>query len=94
MNNPPQLRTQFQQIIVEKSRKFINYEFIFNIFKNFIDKYKRGYLIIVGSPGSGKSAILANFVSSNQNSNINIIYYNAQLEGKNRAVVFLNIFFA
>ncbi len=89
MNIPPQLSTQFQQIILEKSQNFTNCEFIFNTIKNFLHNYNRGYLIIVGSPGSGKSAIIANFVSSNQNTNINIIYYNAQLAGKNTADEFL-----
>jgi hypothetical protein len=45
----------------------------------------RGYFTLVGAPGSGKSAILAKYVTCNPQA----IYYNAQVEGKNRADQFL-----
>lgn len=88
MNAPPQLDSSFQQIIWEKSQNFLNREFVFIAIDNFLHKYNRGYFTIVGAPGSGKSAILAKFASCNLNSNINIIYYNAQVENKNTAEVF------
>jgi ABC-type dipeptide/oligopeptide/nickel transport system ATPase component len=89
MNTPPQLQSQFQQIIWEKSQNFLNCEFIFTAINDFLHKCDRGYSTIVGSPGSGKSAILAQFVTSNPHQNINIIYYNAQIEDKNTAEEFL-----
>jgi ABC-type dipeptide/oligopeptide/nickel transport system ATPase component len=85
----PQSNTDFKQIIFEKSQNFLNCEFIFSTINDFFHKYDRGYLTIVGSPGSGKSAILAKFVSSNPHPNINIIYYNAQVTAKNTAEEFL-----
>ncbi|MBD2596008.1 ATP-binding protein [Nostoc spongiaeforme FACHB-130] len=90
MNTPPQLDCQFQQIILEKSQNFTNCEFIFTAIDDFIHKYNRGYFTIVGSPGSGKSAILAQFFASyNSHPDIKIIYYNAQIKGKNTAEDFL-----
>ncbi|MEO1373848.1 MAG: ATP-binding protein [Cyanobacteria bacterium J06635_10] len=85
MNTPPQLQSQFQKIILQKSQNFTNSEFIFNIIKNFIQNYNRGYFTIIGSPGSGKSAILAKYIIDNPDA----IYYNAQVEGKNTAKEFL-----
>ena len=85
MNTPPQLHSQLQQIIWEKSRNFTNCEFAFTTINNFLHSYNRGYLTIVGSPGSGKSAILAKYVRDNPD----VIYYNAQVEGQNTAEEFL-----
>ncbi len=84
-NTSPQSNTQFQRIILEKSQNFTNCEFIFTTINNFLHKYNRGYFTIVGSPGSGKSAILAKYVMDNPD----VIYYNAQVEGKNTAEEFL-----
>ena len=85
MNTTPQLHTEFQQIILEKSQNFTNCGFIFTAMHNFLHNYKRGYFAIVGSPGSGKSAILAKYAMDNPD----VIYYNAQVEGKNTAEEFL-----
>jgi ABC-type dipeptide/oligopeptide/nickel transport system ATPase component len=75
--------------ISSKNHSFTSYEFVFITINDFLDKYNRGYLTIVGSPGSGKSVILAQFASYNYNPDIKIIYYNAQIEGKNTAEDFL-----
>ncbi len=88
MNAPPQLDSSFQQIIWEKSQNFLNCEFVFSAIDNFLHKHNRGYFTIIGAPGSGKSAILAKFATCNFNPNI-IIYYNAQVEGKNTAEKFI-----
>ncbi|KOP23224.1 hypothetical protein AMR41_26980, partial [Hapalosiphon sp. MRB220] len=40
---------------------------------------------IIGAPGSGKSAILAKYVTDNPD----VVYYNAEVEGKNQAGEFL-----
>jgi len=89
MNSTTRLHREFQQILWEKSQNFRNCEFIFTAIDNFLHKYNRGYFTIVGSPGSGKSAILAQFVTGNPNPNLNIIYYNAQIAGKNTAEEFI-----
>lgn len=85
MNAQTQLHSQFQQIIREKSQNFVNCEFIFTTINNFLHNYNRGYFTIVGSPGSGKSAILAKYGIDNPD----VIYYNAQVAGKNTAEEFL-----
>jgi hypothetical protein len=93
MNTPPSQTpinsasypTQFQQVILEKSQNFIGRKFIFTAISEFLHRHKRGYFTIVGVPGSGKSAILAKYATENSN----VVYYNAQVEGKNRAEKFL-----
>ncbi|HLP92166.1 MAG TPA: AAA family ATPase [Nostocaceae cyanobacterium] len=76
---------EFQQIILAKSQNFVGREFIFTAIDDFLHRYHKGYFTIVGVPGSGKSAILAQYVRQNPHS----IYYNAQVKGKNRVEVFL-----
>ncbi|AKG20699.1 AAA family ATPase [Calothrix sp. 336/3] len=88
MNTPPQLDSQFQKILHEKSQNFTNCEFIFAAINDFLHKRDRGYFTIVGSPGSGKSAILAQFVTTNPQPHIQPIYYNAQIPNKNTAEEF------
>ena len=79
--------TEFRQIISEKSANFVGREFVFSAINNFLSRQNRGYFTIVGAPGSGKSAILAKYVSENPQ----VIYYNAEVAGKNRADEFLAI---
>lgn len=81
INLPP----EFQQIIRAKSRNFSGRKHIFNQIKTFLNKYPRGYLTLVGFPGSGKSALLAQYYLKNPN----VIYYNCQLPDKNNAPQFL-----
>ncbi|MEH2290179.1 ATP-binding protein [Nostoc sp.] len=94
MNSPPKPPTtinsrghptEFEQIIQEKSHNFVGREFVFTAINNFLHRHNQGYFTIIGAPGSGKSAILANFVTNNPQ----VIYYNAELEDKNRADEFL-----
>ncbi|MFN6535012.1 MAG: AAA family ATPase [Nostoc sp. EkiNYC01] len=76
---------EFQQVIFEKTQNFVDRPFVFTAISNFLQRHNRGYFTIVGAPGSGKSAILAKYVQENPH----VIYYNAQLPGKNRAEEFL-----
>ncbi|MEH2464380.1 ATP-binding protein [Nostoc sp.] len=94
MNSPPKPLTainsrgnptEFEQIIQEKSHNFVGREFVFTAINNFLYRHNQGYFTIIGAPGSGKSAILAKFVTNNPQ----VIYYNAELEGKNRADEFI-----
>ncbi|MEH2064387.1 MAG: ATP-binding protein [Nostoc sp.] len=96
MNSPPRPPTtnhlrghprEFEQIIQEKSQNFVGREFVFTGINNFFDRHRHGYFTIIGAPGSGKSAILAKYVTNNPQ----VIYYNAELEGKNRADEFLKV---
>ncbi|MEH2359218.1 ATP-binding protein [Nostoc sp.] len=77
--------TEFEQIIQEKSHNFVDRKFVFTAINNFLHRHRHGYFAIIGAPGSGKSAILAKYVTNNPQ----VIYYNAELEGKNRADEFL-----
>ncbi|WP_375515930.1 ATP-binding protein [uncultured Nostoc sp.] len=77
--------TEFEQIIQEKSQNFVGREFVFTAINNFLHRHNQGYFTTIGAPGSGKSAILAKFVTNNPQ----VIYYNAELEGKNHADEFL-----
>ncbi|MFN6480328.1 ATP-binding protein [Nostoc sp. DedQUE07] len=94
MNSPPKPPTKinsrghptdFEQIIQAKSLNFVGREFVFTAINNFLHRHRHGYFTIIGAPGSGKSAILAKYVTNNPQ----VIYYNAELEGKNRADEFL-----
>ncbi|MEW6498128.1 MAG: ATP-binding protein [Cyanobacteriota bacterium] len=83
--NTASYQREFQQLIREKSENFVGREFVFAAINEFLHKCSRGYFTLIGAPGSGKSAILAKYVTSNPH----VIYYNAQVEGKNRADQFL-----
>ncbi|WP_017739996.1 ATP-binding protein [Scytonema hofmannii] len=78
---PSQYSKAFQQVVREKSRNFVGRDFVFRAIADFLQNYNRGYFTIVGYPGSGKSAILAQYVTQNPQ----VIYYNAEIEGKNCA---------
>ncbi|MEH2366082.1 AAA family ATPase [Nostoc sp.] len=83
--NSPSYPTEFQQVILKKSQNFVGRAFVFTAIFNFLQRYDRGYFTIIGAPGSGKSAILAKYVTEN----LQVLYYNAQLPGKNRAEEFI-----
>ncbi len=83
--NSPSYPTEFQQVILKKSQNFVGRAFVFTAISNFIQRCDRGYFTIIGAPGSGKSAILAKYVTENPQ----VLYYNAQLPGKNRAEEFI-----
>jgi AAA ATPase domain len=83
MSNP--YTREFQQVIQEKSQNFVGREFVFTAITEFIQHYRSGYYTIVGTPGSGKSAILAKYITENPG----VVYYNVQVEGKNQVEVFL-----
>ncbi|GCL38827.1 hypothetical protein SR1949_39460 [Sphaerospermopsis reniformis] len=68
-----------------KSENFVGRGFVLSAINNFLHRYPKGYFTIVGVPGSGKSAILAQLVLQNPD----IIYYDAQIPGKNRVEEFL-----
>ncbi|BAY62031.1 hypothetical protein NIES22_20980 [Calothrix brevissima NIES-22] len=96
MNSPPKPPTtinsrghptEFEQIIQAKSHNFIGREFVFTAIDEFIHRYRQGYFTITGAPGSGKSAILAKYATDNPH----VVYYNVEVEGKNRAEEFIKV---
>jgi AAA ATPase domain len=76
---------EFQQLLRSKTENFTGRKFVFSAISDFLDSHSRGYFTIVGTPGCGKSSILAQYVTAHPRS----IYYNAGVEGKNRAEDFL-----
>jgi hypothetical protein len=76
---------EFEQVIREKSANFVGREFVFAAINDFLERENRGYFTLVGAPGSGKSAILAKYVAENPD----VVYYNAQIAGKNQVDQFL-----
>ena len=76
---------EFQQLLREKTENFAGRNFVFSAISNFLNSHSHGYFTIVGTPGCGKSSILAEYVTAHPRS----IYYNAGVEGKNRAEDFL-----
>ncbi|MDB9536102.1 ATP-binding protein [Dolichospermum planctonicum CS-1226] len=89
MNNSIVNYQEFAAIIDQKSANFIGRDFVFTAIHNFLNRYNRGYFTIIGLPGSGKSAIIAQYIKENSSENRQVIYYNAELEGKNQAEEFL-----
>lgn len=81
---------EFAAIIKKKSANFIGRDFVFIAIDNFMHRYNRGYFTIIGSPGSGKSAIIAEYFNQkNPLKNAQVIYYNAEQNGKNQIEEFL-----
>lgn len=76
---------EFQQLLRSKTENFAGRKFVFSAISDFLDSHSRGYFTIVGTPGCGKSSILAQYVTAHPRS----IYYNAGIEGKNRSHDFL-----
>ncbi|RCJ41134.1 hypothetical protein A6770_36160 [Nostoc minutum NIES-26] len=77
--------TQFQSLIADKTEGFVGREYVFDAIEAFIANNPKGYFTIIGDPGQGKSAILANYV---QNMDC-IAHFNVLLQGPNRADQFL-----
>ncbi|MBW4594133.1 MAG: ATP-binding protein [Brasilonema angustatum HA4187-MV1] len=82
---PTASQKEFQQLIHEGSSNFVGREFAFAAITDFLNHQRCGYFTIVGTPGSGKSAILAKYVMENPS----VVYYSAEVEGKNCAQEFL-----
>ena len=76
---------EFQQLLRSKTEHFTGRKFVFSAISDFLNSHSRGYFTIVGTPGCGKSSILAQYVTAHPRS----IYYNAGIEGKNRSHDFL-----
>lgn len=85
MNTSLQLNSQFQKIIREKTENYVDRPLFSTTIKNFLQNHNHGYFTLIGSPGSGKSAILAKYTIQNSQT----VYYSAEVEGKNRANEFL-----
>jgi hypothetical protein len=52
----------FASLIEDKTQNFVGRQFIFNALDSFLQKQDRGYFIVRGEPGIGKTALLAQLV--------------------------------
>jgi hypothetical protein len=77
--------SQFQSPIEEKSRDFIGREFVFAALGEFLDADNRGYFVIEGEPGIGKTSLSASLVKTHKY----VHHFNDELSGMNQAEHFL-----
>ena len=54
----------FTTLIEEKTQNFIGRQFVFNSLDKFLSEKDRGYFIVRGEPGIGKTALLAQLVKT------------------------------
>ncbi len=75
----------YSRYIEEKTRGFVGRQFVFDAIKQFTQQNSRGYFIIRGDPGIGKSALTAQFVKISGL----IHHFNIRAEGISKADQFL-----
>jgi hypothetical protein len=75
----------FTWYIQEKTTNFVGRQFVFDKAAEFMEKYPRGYFIIRGDPGIGKTALLARYVKKEGS----IHHFNIRSLGINRTDSFL-----
>ncbi len=75
----------FSPYIAEKTDSFVGRYFLFQEIQEFIDTNSRGYFLLYGDPGIGKSAISAKLVKDHGY----IHHFNIRAEGINKAGDFL-----
>lgn len=76
---------EFQALIEEKTQDFVGREYVFTEIETFLQQNSKGYFTIIGDPGVGKSAILAEYVRRTGC----VAHFNLRLQGINRADQFL-----
>jgi len=72
-------------LIADKTAGFVGREFVFNAIGEFLASHDRGYFIIEGDPGVGKTAIAAKYVQQQKY----VAHFNVRSQGINRADQFL-----
>lgn len=65
-SNKQSIPNQFRALIEDKTKSFVGREYIFQVIADFFSNYAKGYFIIEGDPGIGKSTILAEYVQRNK----------------------------
>jgi hypothetical protein len=81
----PPVPNQFGDRIDELTKDFVGRDYVFNEIAKFTTNNAKGYFLIEGDPGVGKSAILAEYVSRSGC----IAYFNIQSQGINSPRHFL-----
>jgi hypothetical protein len=77
---------EFKSLIESRTKRFVGREFVTQAFDEFQKNKDRGYFTVLGEPGTGKSAIAANYVINNQA----ICYFHIASQGNNTPEKFLN----
>jgi len=83
---PPNIPDQFRSFIESRTEGFVGREYVFAALDEFIRKKDRGYFIIQGDPGEGKSAIAAEYVKRTGC----VAHFNIRSEGITRSNQFLD----
>jgi hypothetical protein len=68
-----------QDLIAEKTHDFVGREYVFDAVQAFVSTARNGYFHIVGDPGQGKTAILAELARKKSC----VAIFNSQAEGRN-----------
>jgi len=82
-SNPFQVT--FELIIKDKTREFIGRGYIFSTIQKFLDEQTKGYFIVEGDPGMGKSSLLAEYIRRTDCAN----HFNSRVNGITRTSQFL-----
>ncbi|URD53704.1 AAA family ATPase [Chroococcidiopsis sp. CCNUC1] len=80
-----QLPPEFEPLIGELTQRFYGRNDVFQKIESFLDSNHRGYIIVLGYPGMGKSATAAKYAADN----CAICYFNILAEGRNQPELFL-----
>src|SRR5205085_450094 len=75
----------YSRYIEEKTRGFVGRQFVFDAITQFTHQHPRGYFIVRGDPGIGKSALTAQLVKTGGH----IHHFNIRAEGSSKADQFL-----
>lgn len=76
----------FRTLIAEKTRDFVGREYVFSAVEKFMEDNSKGYFIIQGDPGEGKTALLAEYVQRTGC----IAHFNIRSEGITRTRQFVD----
>jgi transcriptional regulator with XRE-family HTH domain len=77
----------FSDLIEDKTEGFVGREWVFSAVDRFVQRENKGYCIIEGDPGMGKSSILAEFIKRQRGGCV--AFFDVRSMGLNRASQFL-----
>ena len=80
--------SEFDALIESRTQQFVGREYVYQAFETFKQNHDRGYFTVVSEPGTGKTAIAANYVKSENPYTPH--YFNIESEGNNTPEQFLN----
>ncbi len=72
-------------LIEEKTRTFVGRRWVFDLIDRFVAEKPRGYFLLLGDPGIGKTALMAEMVKRHRH----VHHFNVRADGINRPDTFL-----